>query len=371
MLATVESVTRYVTQMGSRLPEDLIRNNAREMAAVIARYHPWDYRSTEGQITAVADYTTGTVAVTQGAKALTFTGSTLTAAMITRHIQMDGTAGRWYQFRSIDTAAGTAVLMDPYEGATITAGAITIRQRYYRLPPDFDKEDVSKESAGNKVVWWKTRREFERDWGTISASGQTYNLVPAGASRTVLYSTGTFTAIQASTTITIATGTPLEARDLNRRFRAPLFPHLGDFEIVAVSGAVYTLDRAWSEIGVSTQIYQVDPIGEPMIEAYPAPGGGNSSIRFYYFRVPPPLFLETDYPTWPAEMNEVWKEVTLLRCFAPKPSDFEAEFGVLMGNFMKRQGLVANEVVPSGRWGMRNRAGSNLPWNFPATRFTG
>jgi len=370
MLATTESVHDFVVASGCRLSADLIRANAREMHTTICRFHPWDFLKTEGQITTIADYVTGTVAITQGDTAVTFTGSTPIASMITRFIQpgaTDGSNGRWYGFRSINTGAGTAVLLDPWEGATVTAATFCIRQRYYRPPPDFDKAEVAKETSGNQVVWWKSREQFEREYSQSSASGQVWHLVPAPASRVVLYNTGTFAITQGTATVTITTGVVNSIRDKGRRFRAPQFPQLGDFTILDVSEGLntYTLDRNWSEMTVAGQgIYQVDPIGEKQIELYPNPSTGNSSIHFNYFRVPPPLCVETDYPVWPAEMNDVWKQATLLRCFAPKPSDFEAEFQILMRNFMKRQGEQSNEVIPAGRWGMNRRGGSNFPSNF-------
>lgn len=365
MLASIEDVKRYCILRGSRMDENFILDEARQCYTDIERYHTWEHRRSEGQIAAVADYVTGTAAVTQGLKAVTFSGSTLTAAMIDRHLQLDGTSGRWYTFASINTGAGTAVLDDPYEGSTVTAASITIRKRYYRLPPDFDKAEVAKETGGNKVIFWQTRAEFEANWSQISASGQVWNIVPAGASRKVLYNTGTVTMTQGSTTATIATGTPLAARDDTRRFRVPLFPKQGDFTIISTSGADYTLDRAWTDITVSAQQYQIDPVGEPMVELYPAPGGGNSSVHFYYYRVPNPLFVQTDYPTWPAEMNDLWKEATFIRCSGMKPSDVNTELDLLMTGFMRRQGYVANEVVLAGRWGMnRKPQGSGLPWNY-------
>jgi hypothetical protein len=378
MRATVQTVYNFVQAHSPRLTDTLVLEHVREVPSMIARFHDWDWLRTTGQITAVADYTTGTVAVSQGSTAVTFTGATLTNAMITRHFQAgatDGSAGRWYQFRSINTGAGTAVLVDPYEGDTDADATFCIRQRYYRLPPDFRKAEVGKESSGHMVVFWHDRAQFEAQWSTISASGQVMCVVPAVASPTTLYDTGTFAATTGSPTITIATGVVNEARDRGRRFVAPQFPWLGDFTIIAVSegGNTYTLDRNWNEMTVSGQgFYQVDPSGEPQVELFPAPSSGNSSVQFYYYRNPPALYQQTDYPTWPAEMNEVWKQAALLRCFAPKPSDFEAEFGVLMSSFMRRQGFQSNVLIRAGKWGIGTSLPvTNLPWNFPATPLSG
>jgi len=234
MLTTLNSNVQYARLMGSKLSDKIMLEMANDLYIRICRYAPWGFREVEGQIGTVADYTTGTVAITQGETTVTFTGSTLIPAMITRHFQVENDL-RWYQFRSINTGAGTAVLMDPYEGTTVTTATFTIRQRYYRLPPDFDKSVVAKETAGMQVVYFETREMFERYWSQIVASGQIQCIVPAGVSTVDLYNTGTAAATNASATITITTGTVNSIRDKYRRFRMPLFPKAGDFTIIDVS----------------------------------------------------------------------------------------------------------------------------------------
>lgn len=366
MLANVQTVAKYVQAMGSRLAFPLLLDMSRETATQIERYASWDHRYMESQITAVADYTTGTVAVTQGSTAITFTGATLTAAMITRHFQASGTGGRWYTFYSINTGAGTAVLNEPYEGTTDALAEYVIRQRFYRLPPDFDKAAVCKETSGNQVTRWWNREDFEAAYPTISATGQVWNLIFAGVSRTVLYNTGTVTLTLNSATVTGSGTTFLQARDAGRRFRPLLHPDVGDFMVYIVnSGTELFLDRPWPKATCSAQIYNIDPIGEPMVELFPAPSAGNSSVQIYYYRVPPPLFNEIDYPAWPMEMNQVWKDATVLRSMTNDPDVWEAKFNGLMGAFMKRTGMEANRVVAAVAWGCGvGQNQSNLPWNF-------
>lgn len=76
----------------------------------------------------IADYTTGTVAVTSGSTALTFTGSTLLADMAGLWVQFNfpNGDGNWYQIISVNTGAGTAVLAAPYQGTTATGITFTI-----------------------------------------------------------------------------------------------------------------------------------------------------------------------------------------------------------------------------------------------------
>lgn len=375
MLASVQSVVDYTMQMtGGRLGRPFVLDIAREQYTTISRWHTWDWRYMEGQIDAVADYTTGTVSVTQGSTAVTFSGATLTAAMITRHFQASGTAGRWYQFYSINTVAGTAVLLNPYEGTDNATATFTIRQRYYRLPPDFDKAAVAKETGGNQVIWWRNREDFERIWPTISATGQVWNLIDAGRSRTVLYNTGTVTMTYNSAVVTGASTVFLQARDQNRRFRLPLYPKVGDFKIYNVDSTTQvTLDRPWPmpTTGAS-QVYQIDPIGEPMVELFPAPAAGNSSVMFYYYAVPVPVYNEVDMAVWPVEMNQVWKSATVLRCSTNDPDVYMEKMSSLMAEYMKRTGMEANKVIPAGYWGIGlTPPGSNLDWRFAPYQILG
>lgn len=367
MLINLQGCTDYAMQLRVPQPRPFVLDVAREMYTRICRAHTWDWRYTEGQIDSVADYTTGTVAITQGSTTVTFSGSTLTAAMITRHFQVDGTAGRWYQFYSINTGAGTAVLLNPYEGATVTAATFTIRQRYYRLPPDFDKSAIAQESTGMQVVWWQQREDFERMWPEVQATGQVWNLVDAGRSRTVLYNTGTVLLTNGSTTVTGSGTSWLQARDQNRRFRVPLYPKMGDFKVRSVTSTTeLELDRPWTMPTTGgSQVYQIDPIGEPMVELFPAPSSGNSSVMFYYYAVPPPLYNEIDMPIWPVEMGDVWREAVVLRCMTADPSVFQQKFSELMGEYQQRTGSQANQAIPAMPWGVGPQSGgTNLPWNF-------
>lgn len=77
---------------------------------------------------AVADYTTGTVQVTNGSPNLTFSGSALSADMANMWIQLALPVGdgNWYQIASVNTVANTAVLLNPYTGISASGVSFTI-----------------------------------------------------------------------------------------------------------------------------------------------------------------------------------------------------------------------------------------------------
>lgn len=70
------------------------------------------------------DYTTGTITTLANAgTAVTFSGATLATWMAGAWIKTDDEA--WYLISSVNTGAGTAVLKQPYQGTSISAGSST------------------------------------------------------------------------------------------------------------------------------------------------------------------------------------------------------------------------------------------------------
>jgi hypothetical protein len=88
-----------------------------------------------------ADYTTGTVSITNGATALVGVGTTWTASMVGRWVQIAPSSGdnEWYQIAAfVSTTALT--LYKAYNGVTVAAGTYTIGEMSI-LDPKF--QDMS------------------------------------------------------------------------------------------------------------------------------------------------------------------------------------------------------------------------------------
>ena len=71
-----------------------------------------------------ADYTTGTVAITNGGTAVTGSGTTFTAAMVGRWLKPT-TDGNWYKISAYTSATSITLLM-PYQGTTVTTDTFVI-----------------------------------------------------------------------------------------------------------------------------------------------------------------------------------------------------------------------------------------------------
>lgn len=81
-----------------------------------------------------ADYTTGTIAATNGSTTITGSGTTWTSPMVGRYISITVTDtaassgdGVWYQIATVASAT-SATIVKAYNGTTITGGAFTIGQ---------------------------------------------------------------------------------------------------------------------------------------------------------------------------------------------------------------------------------------------------
>jgi len=90
----------------------------------------------------VADYTTGTLSVTSASTTVTGSGTSWTANMANRWLNIPQTASNttsgddeWYQIASV-TNATTLVLNNAYQGGTVTGGTYTIGEVPI-LPEDF------------------------------------------------------------------------------------------------------------------------------------------------------------------------------------------------------------------------------------------
>lgn len=81
-----------------------------------------------------ADFTTGTVSITNGATAVTGIGTTFTAAMVGRYLQVTAD-GYWYKIATF-TSTTSIGLEKTFQGTTVVAGPYTIGEMSV-LPEDF------------------------------------------------------------------------------------------------------------------------------------------------------------------------------------------------------------------------------------------
>lgn len=106
-----------------------------------------EYQLASSAIETVAEYTTGTVAVTKGSTAITFTDGILDTSHVGRKILISGDSFG-YEILS-RTSDSVGVLVNAYMGETKTAATFKIVQDEYSLPSDFETPKVVDNAFGN------------------------------------------------------------------------------------------------------------------------------------------------------------------------------------------------------------------------------
>ena len=133
-------VTRVqnITATGSR-KTDLVKDSI-QTGLYEATAQDLPYLSTDGALELVAPVTTGTVAITNGDKTVTGTGTTFTLAMVGRKIRIAGD-NTFYRIASF-TSTTSIELENNFLEDTVTTATFSIFKDEYRLPPDLDKYKV-------------------------------------------------------------------------------------------------------------------------------------------------------------------------------------------------------------------------------------
>ena len=165
--------------------------------------YPWPWRSKEVTLQTVANYTEGTVQVTNGSRTVTGTGMTFTATMVGRLLKLDR-EDEVYEILSV-TNATTLVLKVPYLGASASGQAYLIWKKYYELDPEVpylsditiaqwpyvSREIPKKAFDANLIRAWQINTvNLCWTWGGIDRSIATYG---AGGTITVVNDSRTLT----------------------------------------------------------------------------------------------------------------------------------------------------------------------------------
>ena len=195
--------TEVIAAIGTGRRNEL-RRGLQELLFKYASAWPWPHYRARGTIATIDDYSTGTVSVTNGSTALTFTGSTLTAGMAGRKIRMNSEQ-QWYDISTVNVGASTAVLVQAYQGSTNTAATFLIFQDEYRLAPNCQRplDFIQIEDQVLMVVF--TYLDFDRMFADVGTLSDPLYVTPIGR-RDDRYTTGTI-ALTANSRALVGTST--------------------------------------------------------------------------------------------------------------------------------------------------------------------
>lgn len=337
------------------------------------------YLMTDGSITTVAPYETGTVTVTNNSKTVTGSGTTFTSAMVGRKIRI-ASQNAYYRIASF-TSTTIITLENIFQGDTASAQTYSIYKDEYRLPADLDVYKVLRQIEDSQSIIDLEPSAFDIYEPSPQAVGSPRFSVLAGT-KLDTYSTGTATGTINTSTIT---GSIVDPPFSSTAAAWDTVEGLGRGSRITIGSAVYTVK---SFDGVRTiTIYELISatfnlsaynisLDNYVIQLFNIPDQ-IENIYFKYQRLPFPLINDQDIPDLPEKYHHILITAGLIWAWATKDKK-EAVVQEALFEQQKKD-MWARISNPSGNRVYRrmsqddmyaNNLGASLPskYGFPISR---
>ena len=331
LYARVESLANVTNQRA--LIKDAIQMGLYRATAV-----DLPYLMTDGFITTIAPYTTGTANVTNGSTAVSGTTTVWTALMVGRKIRF-GSDTAWYRIasRSGDTAI---VLESAYQGTTNTAATYEIYKDEYKLPADMDVYKVMRQIQNGVALTDIENTAFDMALPIPTASGDPGYSILAGT-KLDTYATGT---VSITVNLSALTGsgtswTTVEGLGKGSKITIGVYVYTvksvdSDTAITIYETAVATVSAGTYSISLDNYIVQFEP--------YP---DAARNIYFKYQRLPFLLVGDVDVPDLPDQWHHILISAGLIWAWETKDKEeskiYEAIFGKQVQEMWRRVGHIS------------------------------
>lgn len=292
ILSDIRQVSGLTTKYNATLKRGI--NHGGEL---FASAKDWPHYLDRSHLTTADDYATGTVSVTNGNTALTFSGATLTAAMAGRKIRI-GDDEAWYDILSVNTGAGTAVMKQPYQGTTDTDATFSIFQDEYRLDANVLKVANLRNTEDGIVMMPLSYLEFDM----LNPSPDQYDdplwFTYIGR-RDETYETGTVSSTAGSKTLTGVSTAWTGVLGLGKGSRISIVDTSEVYTVKSVDSdtSITTYEAAVAAASGSTYIAHMNNI---RVQVRDIPDAARN-LYYRFYRRPRPLVADYDEPDMPLE----------------------------------------------------------------------
>lgn len=269
------------------------------------------YLMTDGSITTVAPYTTGTVTVTNNSKTVTGSGTTFTSAMVGRKFRVDS-ENAYYRIGAY-VSATEITLEVVYQGDTDSALTYSIYKDEYRLPADLDVYKLLRQIENNRSIIDLEQTAFDLYEPSPIATGSPRFSVLTGT-KLDTYSTGTITGTVNLSVLTGSGTSWLSVDGLGRGSR------------IVAGSAVYTVKSVDSDTQITIyELLTTALVGSTyailldnyIIQLFYIPSQ-IENIYFKYQRIPFPLINDQDVPDLPEKYHHILITAALIWAWAVK-----------------------------------------------------
>jgi len=269
------------------------------------------YLMTDGSITTVAPYETGTVTVTNNSKTVTGSGTTFTAAMVGRKFRASGDNA--YYIIAAYVSATEITLEVVYQGTTTSGSNYSIFKDEYRLPADLDSYKVLRQIENNEILTDLEKTAFDLYSPSPVSTGRPRFSILVGT-KLDTYSTGT---ISGTVNLSVITGSSTAWTSVEG---------LGRGSRITVGSVVYTVKSVNSDTSLtiyetisstfSDSAYSIS-LDNYIIQLSHIPSV-IENIYFKYQRQAFPLINDQDIPDLPEKYHHILIVAGLIWAWATK-----------------------------------------------------
>lgn len=257
------------------------------------------YLMTEGFITTVAPYETGTVTATNGSKTITGSGTTFTAGMVGRKIRM-GSENAYYRIAAF-VSTTEVTLEAAYQGTTASGKTFSIYKDEYRLPADCDVYKVMRQIENGIAQVGLEPSAFDiYEPAPQSQGSPDFNIL--SGTKLDTYTTGTLSGTVNNSTLT-GSGTAWTGVE-----------GLGKGSRLTIGSYVYTVKSVDSDtqitiyeklsVTVAAGTAYTAHLDNFIIQFFPIPDAAEN-VYFRYQRIPYPLINDEDIPDLPEKYHNI------------------------------------------------------------------
>ncbi len=181
----------------------------------------WPWLLNLDVVQTVTDIETGTVAITKGDTALTFSSGPTPSVVNDYRIQISG-SDNWYDITAHTAAATAATIADNFLGDTVTVAPYTLRKFWYSLPSNIDRIVVVTEATENTPFTYIDHRELKKTFPDVEITGVPYLYTIEGRDTSDNWRTRFFPV--PSTAINVDFWYYKEIAELSANTDTPIFP---------------------------------------------------------------------------------------------------------------------------------------------------
>jgi len=356
ILARVESLSNVTSQ-------DTLIKDAIQMGLDRATMADLPYLMTEGFVTTVAPYETGTVAMTNGSTAVAGTNTVWTSAMAKRKIRF-GSDNAYYRIKSV-TNGTNLVLEVPYQGTTDTDATYSIYKDEYRLPADLDVYKIMRQIENSVAMVGLEASAFDIYEPTPQSKGSPNFEILKGTELDT-YTTGTLSGTINTSTLTGSSTVWTSVEGLGKGSRITIGTVVYTVKSVDSDTQITIYEKLSATVSAgTTYIIHLDNY---IIQFYQIPDAVEN-IYFRYQRIPYPLINDEDIPDLPEKYHYILVTAGLIWAWMTKDKEEatkqEALFEAQVWNMWRRIGNISRNLTFPRR-SQDDIAYNRRKYNYPA-----